>query len=75
MEADVLKALNFEMGNPTVKSFLRRFAISSQEVHEVSSISLFYVYLFMIDSIFFMLQVLIFLSFSIHRNPICKWSS
>ncbi|KAM0011718.1 putative cyclin [Helianthus debilis subsp. tardiflorus] len=23
MEADVLKALNFEMGNPTVKSFLR----------------------------------------------------
>ncbi|KAL7606439.1 hypothetical protein Lser_V15G19030 [Lactuca serriola] len=34
MEADVLKALNFEMGNPTVKSFLRRFAMCSQEVHE-----------------------------------------
>ncbi|KAI4337023.1 hypothetical protein L6164_015485 [Bauhinia variegata] len=26
MEADILKSLNFEMGNPTVKTFLRRFA-------------------------------------------------
>ncbi|KAI4316649.1 hypothetical protein L6164_024609 [Bauhinia variegata] len=26
MEADVLNSLNFEMGNPTVKTFLRRFA-------------------------------------------------
>lgn len=34
MEADVLKALNFEMGNPTVKSFLRRFTIASQENQE-----------------------------------------
>lgn len=25
MEADILKSLDFEMGNPTVKTFLRRF--------------------------------------------------
>ncbi|KAI3522225.1 hypothetical protein L1887_11709 [Cichorium endivia] len=34
MEADVLKALNFEMGNPTVKSFLRRFTMAAQENQE-----------------------------------------
>ncbi|KAM0044371.1 putative cyclin domain-containing protein [Helianthus debilis subsp. tardiflorus] len=37
MEADVLKALNFEMGNPTVKSFLRRITIVAQEDYELSS--------------------------------------
>ncbi|KAL8494524.1 hypothetical protein ACS0TY_025365 [Phlomoides rotata] len=31
MEADVLKSLNFEMGNPTVKTFLRRFTRVVQE--------------------------------------------
>ncbi|KAJ0818851.1 putative cyclin domain-containing protein [Helianthus annuus] len=36
MEADVLKALKFEMGNPTVKSFLRRITIVAQEDYELS---------------------------------------
>lgn len=27
MEADVLKSLNFEMGNPTVKTFLRSICV------------------------------------------------
>lgn len=31
MEADVLKSLQFEMGNPTVKTFLRRFTGVAQE--------------------------------------------
>ncbi|KAL4583467.1 hypothetical protein LXL04_008040 [Taraxacum kok-saghyz] len=31
MEEDVLKALKFEMGNPTVKSFLRRLTVVAQE--------------------------------------------
>ncbi|KAI9107119.1 hypothetical protein K1719_022647 [Acacia pycnantha] len=31
MEADVLKSLNFEMGNPTVNTFLRRFAEIASE--------------------------------------------
>ncbi|CAM8885596.1 unnamed protein product [Rhodiola kirilowii] len=31
MEASVLKALNFEMGNPTAKTFLRRFTRIAQE--------------------------------------------
>ncbi|KAI3777376.1 hypothetical protein L1987_47176 [Smallanthus sonchifolius] len=48
MEADVLKALKFEMGNPTVKSFLRRLTAVAQEDYEVSSIS-FSVSSFMID--------------------------
>ncbi|KAF5792081.1 putative cyclin domain-containing protein [Helianthus annuus] len=34
MEADVLKALNFEMGSPTVKSFLRRLTDVAQEDYE-----------------------------------------
>ncbi|GFP86784.1 cyclin-a3-2 [Phtheirospermum japonicum] len=36
MEADVLKSLKFEMGNPTVKTFLRRFTRIAQEDYEVS---------------------------------------
>ncbi|KAG9143647.1 hypothetical protein Leryth_017142 [Lithospermum erythrorhizon] len=31
MEADVLKALNFEMGSPNIKTFLRRFTKIAQE--------------------------------------------
>ncbi|KAJ4966635.1 hypothetical protein NE237_018484 [Protea cynaroides] len=31
METDILKFLNFEMGNPTVKSFLRRFTKAAQD--------------------------------------------
>ncbi|KAM0033572.1 putative cyclin domain-containing protein [Helianthus debilis subsp. tardiflorus] len=34
MEADVLKALNFEMGSPTVKSFLRRLTDVAQVDYE-----------------------------------------
>ncbi|KAG8377500.1 hypothetical protein BUALT_Bualt08G0039400 [Buddleja alternifolia] len=37
MEADVLKSLKFEMGNPTVKTFLRRFTRTAQEDYESSS--------------------------------------
>ncbi|EEF52321.1 putative cyclin-A3-1 [Ricinus communis] len=31
MEADILKLLNFELGNPTIKTFLRRFTRIAQE--------------------------------------------
>ncbi|XP_078177977.1 cyclin-A3-1-like [Carex rostrata] len=31
MESDVLKFLNFEMGNPTIKTFLRRFIKAGQD--------------------------------------------
>ncbi|KAK6160642.1 hypothetical protein DH2020_004023 [Rehmannia glutinosa] len=40
MEADVLKSLKFEMGNPTVKTFLRRFTRIAQEDSESSSLQL-----------------------------------
>ncbi|KAL3812337.1 hypothetical protein ACJIZ3_013605 [Penstemon smallii] len=40
MEADVLKSLRFEMGNPTVKTFLRRFTMIAQEDFESSSLDL-----------------------------------
>lgn len=33
MESDVLNSLKFEMGNPTVKTFLRRFTRITQEDH------------------------------------------
>ncbi|KAL3655247.1 cyclin [Castilleja foliolosa] len=36
MEADVLKSLRFEMGNPTVKTFLRRFTRTAQEDCDVN---------------------------------------
>ncbi|GMI82673.1 Cyclin A3;1 [Hibiscus trionum] len=35
MESDILKALEFELGNPTVKTFLRRFTRVAQEDCEV----------------------------------------
>ncbi|KAK4428840.1 putative cyclin-A3-1 [Sesamum alatum] len=37
MEVDVLKSLKFEMGNPTTKTFLRRFTQIAQEDYESSS--------------------------------------
>ncbi|KAK8678581.1 hypothetical protein V6N13_144078 [Hibiscus sabdariffa] len=40
MEADILKALNFELGNPTVKTFLRRFTRVAQEDYEDCSLKL-----------------------------------
>ncbi|KAI3460182.1 hypothetical protein Pfo_016845 [Paulownia fortunei] len=40
MEADVLKSLRFEMGNPTVKTFLRKFTRIVQEDYENSSLQL-----------------------------------
>ncbi|KAK4478304.1 hypothetical protein RD792_017593 [Penstemon davidsonii] len=40
MEADLLKYLRFEMGNPTVKTFLRRFTMIAQEDFESSSLDL-----------------------------------
>ncbi|GFP83925.1 putative cyclin-a3-1 [Phtheirospermum japonicum] len=38
MEADVLKSLKFEMGNPTVKTFLRKFTRIAQEDYDHSSL-------------------------------------
>ncbi|XP_073305220.1 putative cyclin-A3-1 [Primulina huaijiensis] len=38
MEADVLKSLKFEMGNPNVKTFLRRFTRIAQEDYKDSSL-------------------------------------
>ncbi|OMO70593.1 hypothetical protein COLO4_28567 [Corchorus olitorius] len=40
MEADILKSLKFELGNPTVKTFLRRFTRVSQEDYKASSLQL-----------------------------------
>ncbi|CAL1395929.1 unnamed protein product [Linum trigynum] len=40
MEADILKFLNFEMGTPTVKSFLRRFNRVAQEDYKTESLQL-----------------------------------
>ncbi|KAL1813970.1 hypothetical protein DCAR_0626373 [Daucus carota subsp. sativus] len=40
MEADVLKSLKFEMGNPTVKTFLRRYNSVAQETQEAPSLKL-----------------------------------
>ncbi|KAL8230943.1 hypothetical protein R6Q57_000721 [Mikania cordata] len=40
MEADVLKALKFEMGNPTVKSFLRKITIVAQEDYKMHNMQL-----------------------------------
>uniref|UniRef100_A0A0D9Y0W5 Uncharacterized protein n=1 Tax=Leersia perrieri TaxID=77586 RepID=A0A0D9Y0W5_9ORYZ len=40
MESDVLKLLKFEMGNPTIKTFLRRFTRSCQEDKKRSSLLL-----------------------------------
>lgn len=40
MEADVLNSLNFEMGNPTVKTFLRRFVNVAQETFKTPDLKL-----------------------------------
>ncbi|PON54230.1 Cyclin [Parasponia andersonii] len=36
MEADILKSLKFEMGNPTIRTFLRRFTDVAQESYKTS---------------------------------------
>ncbi|XP_044475098.1 putative cyclin-A3-1 [Mangifera indica] len=43
MEADVLKALKFELGNPTIKTFLRRFTRVAQEDYKASNLQLEFV--------------------------------
>lgn len=40
MEADILKSLNFEMGNPTIKTFLRRFTRAAQESNKTTNLQL-----------------------------------
>ncbi|XP_022772224.1 putative cyclin-A3-1 [Durio zibethinus] len=40
MEADILKSLKFELGNPTVRTFLRRFTRVAQEDYKASSLQL-----------------------------------
>ncbi|KAL4335641.1 hypothetical protein GQ457_07G025030 [Hibiscus cannabinus] len=40
MEADILKVLKFELGNPTVKTFLRRFTKVAEEDYKDSSLQL-----------------------------------
>lgn len=40
MEADVLNSLQFEMGNPTVKTFLRRFTGIAQEEYKTPNLQL-----------------------------------
>ncbi|KAF5817578.1 putative cyclin domain-containing protein [Helianthus annuus] len=40
MEAEVLKTLKFEMGNPTVKTFVRRFTRLAQEDYDTPNLQL-----------------------------------
>ncbi|KAL4309839.1 hypothetical protein GQ457_01G034170 [Hibiscus cannabinus] len=40
MEADILKAFKFELGNPTVQTFLRRFTKVALEDYQASSLQL-----------------------------------
>ncbi|XP_068656455.1 putative cyclin-A3-1 [Aristolochia californica] len=40
METSVLKLLNFEMGNPTIKTFLRRFTMEAQENSKSTNLQL-----------------------------------
>ncbi|EOY15801.1 hypothetical protein QUC31_000724 [Theobroma cacao] len=40
MEADILKSLKFELGNPTIKTFLRRLTRVAQEDNKASSLQL-----------------------------------
>lgn len=40
MEADILKSLKFEMGNPTVKTFLRRFTSVAQKNNKSPNLQL-----------------------------------
>lgn len=39
METDILKFLKFEMGNPTIKTFLRRFVRAGQDDSKVKQLS------------------------------------
>ncbi|XP_022977048.1 putative cyclin-A3-1 [Cucurbita maxima] len=38
MEADILKSLEFELGDPTIKTFLRRFTMVAQETYEFNTL-------------------------------------
>ncbi|KAL3734891.1 hypothetical protein ACJRO7_024122 [Eucalyptus globulus] len=40
MEEDILKALDFELGNPTIRTFLRRFSTVAQEGHKTMNLKL-----------------------------------
>ncbi|KAF5444843.1 hypothetical protein F2P56_033942 [Juglans regia] len=40
MEADLLKSLKFEVGNPTIKTFLRRFNRVAQETYKTTNLQL-----------------------------------
>ncbi|KAM4121617.1 hypothetical protein ACB094_01G019300 [Castanea mollissima] len=40
MEADILKSLSFEVGNPTIKTFLRRFNKVAQESYKTPNLQL-----------------------------------
>ncbi|KAK1356789.1 hypothetical protein POM88_050045 [Heracleum sosnowskyi] len=40
MEADVLKSLKFEMGNPTAKTFLRKYNSVAQKTQKIPSLKL-----------------------------------
>ncbi|KAF8025029.1 hypothetical protein BT93_F2015 [Corymbia citriodora subsp. variegata] len=40
MEEDILKALDFELGNPTIRTFLRRFSTVAQEGHKTTDLKL-----------------------------------
>ncbi|XP_011029106.1 PREDICTED: putative cyclin-A3-1 [Populus euphratica] len=40
MEADILKSLKFEVGNPTIKTLLRRFTRAAQEDYRTSDLQL-----------------------------------
>ncbi|KAG5230834.1 cyclin A3.1 family protein [Salix suchowensis] len=42
MEADILKNLKFEVGNPTIKTLLRRFTRAAQEDYKTSNLQLEY---------------------------------
>lgn len=45
MEADILKSLKFELGNPTIKTFLRRFTRVAQEDYKVSKFLILFLFL------------------------------
>ncbi|KAK3425568.1 hypothetical protein EUGRSUZ_F02276 [Eucalyptus grandis] len=40
MEDDILKALDYELGNPTIRTFLRRFSTVAQEGHKTTNLKL-----------------------------------
>ncbi|KAK1368551.1 hypothetical protein POM88_034643 [Heracleum sosnowskyi] len=42
MEADVLKSLKFEMGNPTAKTFLRKYNSVAQETQKEDKVTMIY---------------------------------